>query len=94
MFVWLNKQGVKSLSKGFIVQRTGRFSAEYCEGFKKITVELENGIFANGKFSEIIKSDSFSKWDDGTVIPETKQKEFLQNFIDAMEFKGLGVIVE
>ncbi len=94
MFTWLNKQGVKSENKGFIVQFTGRFSAEYRESFKKIEVELENGIFTNGKFSEIIKSDSFSKWDDGTNIPEKKQKEILKNFIEAMDFMEIRVIVE
>ena len=64
------------------------------ENLKKITIELENGLLPNGKFCEIINSDSFTKWDDGTPIPETKQKEILKNFTEAMELQGIGVVVE
>lgn len=92
MFKYLNKQGVES-NKGFIVQRTGRFTSEYKEGPKKITIELDNGVLTNGKFCEIIKSDAFSNWDDGESISQNKQKEILKNFIDAMEFQGIGVEV-
>ena len=93
MFSWLNKQGVKS-SKGFIVQRTGRFTAEYQEGSRKISVNLENGMLSNGKFCEIISSNAFLKWDDGSFIEKKKQDEILKNFIEAMEFKGIGVVIE
>ena len=93
MFKYLNKQGVES-NEGFIVQRTGRFTSEYREGSKKITIELNNGVSASGKFCEIIKSDTFSNWDDGESIAQDKQKEILKNFTDAMEFQGLGVLVE
>lgn len=93
MFTFLNKQGVQS-NAGFIVQRTGRFSSEYREGEKKITIELNNGILPNGKFCEIVSSDAFSKWDDGTPISTEKQKEILKNFTEAMEFQGIGVVVE
>ena len=41
MFQYLNKQGVQHQS-GFIVQRTGRFTAEYQEGTRKIIVDLDN----------------------------------------------------
>jgi len=92
-FTWLNKQGVKS-SKGFIVQCMGRFTAEYQECSRKITIELEIGKLPNGKYCDIIGSDAFSKWDDGTPIPKEKQDEILQNYKDAMEFQGIGVIVE
>ena len=40
MFTWLNKQGVQSDS-GFIVQFAGRFTAEYREGGKIMTVALK-----------------------------------------------------
>jgi len=93
MFTWLNKQGVKS-NKGFIVQRTGRFTAEYQEGSRKISIDLENGVLADGKFCEIIDADAFSKWDDGVSISLSKQKEILQNFKEAMEFQGIGIIVD
>jgi hypothetical protein len=92
MFTYINKQGVKS-DKGFIVQRTGRFTAEYQEGERKILIDLENGVLPNGKFCEIISKDAFSRWDDGTFITLEKQAEILKNFTEAMEFKGLGVIV-
>ncbi|MCW5590232.1 MAG: hypothetical protein KIT27_11300 [Legionellales bacterium] len=93
MFTYLNKQGVQS-NKGFIVQRTGRFTSEYREGSRKITIELNNGVLPDGRFCEIIKSITFYQWDDGTPISQNKQKEILKNFTDAMEFQGLGVVVE
>jgi hypothetical protein len=43
MFTWLNKQGVRS-DEGFDVQRTGRFDAEYSEGGKVVSVEVQSGI--------------------------------------------------
>jgi len=93
MFKYLNKQGVES-NEGFIVQSTGRFTSEYREGSKKITIELNNGISPSGKFCEIIKSDAFSNWDGGESITQDKQKEILKNFTAAMEFQGLGIVVE
>jgi len=92
-FTWLNKQGVKS-NKGFIVQGIDRFTAEYLENNKKITIDLENGKLENGKYCEIIRADSFCKWDDGSYISETKQIEILENFKAAMEFQGLEVIID
>lgn len=91
-FTWLNKQGVKS-SKGFVVQRTGRFTSEYQEGSRKITVEIETGKLPDGKFCDIIGSDTFTNWDDGIPISKEKQEEILQNYKDAMNFQGIGVIV-
>jgi len=91
MFTWLNKQGVQS-DKGFIVQRVARFEVEYKEGHKKISIYVEPGYSA-GKNCLIIQSDAFCKWDDGTPISESKQKEILKNFKDAHEFKGMGVEV-
>lgn len=92
MFTYINKQGVKS-NKGFVVQFTGRFTAEYREGTKTITIELENGILPDGKYCEIIKPDAFIEWDDGVLIPSEKQQEILKNFTEAVEFQGLGVVV-
>ena len=93
MFTYLNKQGVQS-DKGFIVQRTGRFTSEYREGLRKITIDLDNGVLFDGTYSEIISFHIFSKWDDGVSIPKEKQKEILKNFTEAMEFQGIGVVVE
>ena len=85
MFTWLNKQGVKS-GKGFIVQRTGRFTTEYQEGHRKISIDLENGILPSNKHCVIVSASGVTKWDDGMLIPQGKQKEILRNFIEAMEF--------
>ena len=92
MFTYINKQGVKS-DKGFIVQRVGRFAAEYREDSKKITIDLENGILPNGKFCEIVQSDTFLSWDDGMPISTNKQAEIIRNFKAAMEFQEIGVLV-
>ncbi len=92
MFTWLNKQGIKS-DTGFIIQRTGRFSSEYIEGLNKLTLYHEPGYSANNKMAEIINSSEFSKWDDGSLIPLSKQEEVIKNFCDAMNFKGLDVII-
>jgi len=91
-FTWLNKQGVKS-NKGFIVQGTDRFAAEYLENNKKITIDLENGQLSDGKYCEIIEADSFCKWDDGSYVSEKKQIEILENFKAAMEFQEFSVII-
>lgn len=91
MFTWLNKQGVKS-DKGFIVQRTDRFSCDYREGVKKIEIEVESGLIGD-QFCINVSTKSFSSWHGGESISSEKQAEILQNFKDAMEFQGLKVIV-
>jgi len=93
MFTYVNKQGVKS-DKGFVVQRTGRFTAEYQEGEKKISIELENDLLDNDKICEIIDANAFLKWDDGAFIPTEKQLEILQNFKNAMNFQDIEIIVK
>ncbi|MHB1222259.1 MAG: hypothetical protein ACYC0J_09715 [Gammaproteobacteria bacterium] len=93
MFTWINKQGVKS-SKGFSVQRTSRFTAEYTENEKKITIDVESGILPNGKYCLIIGSDAFVKWDDGSIIKPERQKEILNNFKEAIEFQDMGVVID
>ena len=93
MFTWLNKQGVKS-SKGFIVQSIARFVMEYREAEKCISIEVESDYGPGRKPIEKIRMDAISKWDDGTPITKEKQEEIIRNFIDAMEFQGVGVVVE
>ena len=93
MLEYLNKQGVQS-NFGFIVQRTGRFTSEYRENEKKIIIDLNSGVLPNGKFCEIITPKAFAHWDDGTPISKEKQVEILKNFTEAMEFQGIGVVVE
>lgn len=93
MFTWLNKQGVES-DLGFAVQRTGRFTAEYREHGKIITLDVESGL--NGGLACIILDpDAFEHW-DGEIdeIPQKQRLEMLKNFEDAMGFQGVKVMVE
>ena len=93
MFTWLNKQGVKS-DKGFMVQFIARFEVKYQEDQKIISVYVEPDFTASSKLFLHIESSAFSAWSDGAPISEEKQKEILKNFTDAMEFQGIGVVVE
>ena len=93
MFTWINKQGVKS-NKGFVVQRVTRFTSEYLENNKVITIEVESSVLPSGKYCLIISSNAFIKWDDGTLVNDKKQNEILNNFKDAMEFQDMSVIVD
>lgn len=95
MFFWLNNQGVQS-DQGFIVQRTGRFTAEYRESTKRMTVNIESGL-TGGKPSIIVDPHAFERWDgdpEGPCLPPEKQAQILKNFRAAMEFQGLVLSVE
>lgn len=92
MFTWINKQGVKS-DRGFAVQFTGRFSAEYREGEKVVTLDVESGL-SGGHPCIILDPNAFARWDDGTPIPPDQQARLFQNVKEAMEFQGLKMIVE
>lgn len=91
MFKWLNKQGVES-EEGFVVQVTSRSTIEYREGDKKIVVYIEFGI-KHGQNCVIITPDAFEKWEDGTYIMRAKQKEILANFMSAMNFQDIVVLI-
>jgi archaellum biogenesis ATPase FlaH len=93
MFTWINKQGVKS-EKGFIVQSVDRFTIEYREASKIISVDVERGFLSDNKLCVNIHLDSFRKWNDGTSIPEEKQKQILQNFIEALKFQDIEVNID
>lgn len=93
MFTWLNKQGVES-SKGFIVQSVSRFIIEYKEGDKYISIEVQSDYAQGKKPYEIVSKNAFSHWSDGSSIATKKQEEIIKNFKDAMEFQGIGVIIE
>ena len=94
MFKWLTKQSVQS-DKGFIVQSAGRFALQYIDGTKKITVNCVNeGEHPNGQFFEVVKSDNFEKWDDGTPIPSNQQEEIKRNFKDGMAFQNIDIIID
>jgi hypothetical protein len=92
MFTWLNKQGVRS-DKGFEVQQTGRFDAEYREGGKVVKLEVESGV-SGGLPCLILDPTAFARWSDGTSISEAEQVRLFRNFAEAMEFQGLKMVVE
>lgn len=94
MFKWLNKQGVESTTKGFVVQSIDRFTIEYKEGNKHISLYVERGFLPDGKVCVYITPKAFQKWDDGVLISTTKQIELLKNFKEAMEFQGVAVLVD
>jgi hypothetical protein len=86
----LNKQGVES-DGGFVVQFTGRFTAEYREGSKKITVSIESGY--SGGPAIMYDRSCFKKWDSALEeLPNDEQARMAANFRDALEFQGLNPI--
>jgi hypothetical protein len=93
MFTWLNKQGVQS-DRGFIVQRTGRFTAEYREHGKVVTLDVESGL--DGGLPCIILDPSvFEHWDgESAQISPSQQEQMFLNFKEAVEFQGLKMVVE
>jgi hypothetical protein len=92
MFTWLNKQGVRS-DRGFEVQFTGRFSAEYREGGKFVKLYVEDGL-SGGLQCISINPDAFDHWSDGQTIPPDQQMQMFENFKEAMEFQNLKMVVE
>jgi|688.fasta_scaffold275885_3 hypothetical protein len=94
MFTWLNSQAVRS-DRGFEVESMGRFSVHYREGNKTVDVYVERGL-DNGKPCVVIEPLAFIRWDgdpEFVTLPKDKQQQMLRNFIDAMEFQGLAVVV-
>ena len=95
MLKWLNSNGVES-DEGFIVQSIGRFEIEYREGDKKVNVYVENGMHEGKPCVIIMEPNEFSRWDGdppGSIIPPERQTQMLGNFIAALEFQGLSVVV-
>jgi hypothetical protein len=89
MFTWINKQGVKS-DQGFEVQSIDRFSIEYRECGKVLTIHVEHG-FCGGP-CVLIDDDAFNFWDGSKVlISPAEQRRLLYNFTEAMKFQGIGV---
>ncbi|QLH42396.1 MAG: hypothetical protein HWD59_06540 [Coxiellaceae bacterium] len=93
MFTWINKQGVKS-DKGFVVQSVGRFTIQYIDKLKVISIEVERGFLPNRRLCVNITKNAFEKWDDGTPILKEKQAEILQNFKEALKFQDIEVLVD
>lgn len=92
-FTWLNKQGVES-DKGFIVQSVARFTIQYREKSKVLSIDVESDYGSNNSPCEYVKRCSFQRWDNGTQIPIQKQTEIIENFKAAMRFQGIDVVVE
>lgn len=92
MFTWLNKQGVKS-DAGFTLQFTGRFTAEYLEGERKVSLDVEDGS-SDGAPCVIVDPSAFERWDDGTPIAPEKRAQLFQNLKEAVEFQALRLVVE
>jgi len=92
MFTWLNKQGVQS-DQGFVVQFTGRYTAEYCDGEKVVTLDVESSL-NRGVPCIILDPTAFERWDDGTLITQDQQPQLFQNVKEAMEFQGLKMVIE
>lgn len=91
LFTWLNKQGVIS-DEGFVVQFTGRFTAEYREGQRVITVEVEDG-FDGGQACITIGPSAFEKWDTNVRLSADERRRILKNFRMACEFQRLKLVV-
>lgn len=93
-FTWLNSQAVRSDS-GFEVESMGRFSIEYREGEKVVDVYVERGLHG-GRPCVIVSADSFKRWTNGPsgeAISPARQQVMLDNFIAALEFQDLAVVV-
>jgi len=94
MFKWLNKTGVEN-DRGFAVQSIDRFTVEYREAEKKVSVYVENGFCEGYKPCVIIEPSAFQRWDGDpsyVSLPEEKQDEMMENFTEAMEFQGIAVV--
>lgn len=80
MFTKINKQGVRS-DQGFEVQVVDRFTIEYREGGKTMSIYVEGD-------KEMLSDYLFSKWDppfSHVAVPEEKQKQIRQNFNAALK---------
>ena len=83
-FRWINKQGVES-DLGFIVQFTGRFTAEYREGGRSFVVDVEDGGSSGDKSNILYSRSSLLR-----LIPsQNEQMRVEANFRAAMHFQGL-----
>jgi len=90
MFEWLNKQGVKS-DQGFEVQFTGRFTLEYREGIRKITVTMEDGNFGGGP-SISMPRNALERWDNSAApISHEKRIEIRENLKAALAFQDISL---
>jgi hypothetical protein len=92
-FTWLNKQGVRS-DTGFELQSMDRFTFEYREGSRTITLDIESGILGESQPAILMGPDALKKWDNGTTLDIAAQKQVLDNIRQALAFQGLGLSIE
>lgn len=95
MFTWLNKQGVKS-DRGFVVQFTGRFTAEYREDGKTATLSIDYGI-SGGLPCISVAPNAFQRWDGDpptNKITSDQRDQLFKNLKEAIEFQGLTMVIE
>lgn len=80
MFTLINKQGVRS-DQGFEVQTVDRFTIEYREGAKIMSIYVDGD-------REMLSDYLFSKWDppfSHIPISEERQKQIRLNFNAALK---------
>jgi hypothetical protein len=75
-------QGVES-SDGFVVQRTGRFTQEYCEGDRSVEISVETGVNGGRHVVSYRRSD-FHAWSSDP----SEQARVIANYRKALEFMG------
>ena len=86
-FRWLNKQGVES-ELGFVVQFTGRFTAEYREAGRVFVVDVEDGGQSGDKPKILYSRSSLIR-----LIPIQSERDRVDaNFRNAMLFQGLSPV--
>lgn len=86
-FEWINKQGVRS-TRGFAVQRTGRYTLEYREGPHKTVFLCNSGVDPEtNKSALLIQVYPFPAW--GGLSTEARRHEIVGNLGRATLFRGL-----
>ena len=81
-FRWINKQGVES-DTGFVVQRTGRFTAEYREAGRTVVIDVE-GLVVGARHIVSYMRSSFSAWSSDPA----EQQRVIDNYRSALLFMG------
>jgi hypothetical protein len=92
MFEWINKQGVRS-DKGFVVQRTGRWSIEYREGNRVLIFGVDGESLAtdeSGRTIQTIRINPFPRWEPpDEFITEERRQEIIENLKEAIIFEKM-----
>lgn len=83
-FLWINKQGVRSDSEGFILQRQSRFIYQYIYEDHLMTIPVEDAAH----YEEVYLSE-VNGWEvphNLEVIPEDELLKIRNQVIKALEF--------